>query len=274
MKTEVRPIFDDNREKKAAHIPFYFKYLPLILYKVYSDLRAESEQTYAGYLWWVVDPVVQMAIYYVVFGLFFKRGAKDFLPFLFVGLVSWRWIHSTLMHGSNAILANRGLTEQVNLPKVIFPTISILTNSFKFAFVFIVLLIFLWIYDYNISIVYLALPVLLVVELLLITALTYIMAAVVPFLPDIRIILDNALRGLLFLSGIFYAGSSIPERFQFYFYLNPMANLIESFRDVLMYDRWPAWQPLFIIGAFSMVGVLLGKRLIARYDYVYPKLVQ
>jgi lipopolysaccharide transport system permease protein len=164
--------------------------------------------------------------------------------------------------------------QRVYVPKIVFPTVSILTTTFKFLLAFALVLPVLWISGRPVGLAYLALPPILVIELAFIAAVAYVGAALVPFLPDLRILLDHSLRLLFFLSGVFYSGSLIPPRFRSYFYLNPMATLIDAFRDVLLYDRWPPVGSLVAVGLVSGAGVFAGAYLLTRYDYVYPKLGQ
>ncbi|MCH2547495.1 MAG: ABC transporter permease [Alphaproteobacteria bacterium] len=250
-----------------------YRYFLLTLYKTYADLRAESQRTHAGFIWWIVEPLLHMAVYYLVFAVLMRRGGEDFVPFLLVGLVTWRWFHVSLMQGSNAISGNKRLMQQLYIFKLLFPTVTILSNAIKFLFTLAILLVFLWIYGLLPSIHYTALPVLLVVQLLFISGCTYIAAAILPFMPDLRIMLDNALRAMMFLSGIFFAGSIVPEHLQFWFYLNPMAVLLESYRNILMYEQWPMWEHLAAISVVSMAMIAVGIRLTRRYDYSYPKLM-
>lgn len=247
------------------------RYIELILYKTYADLRAEAAKTYIGFLWWVLDPIIFMLIFYVVFGLLFQRGTENFVPFLLTGLVSWRWFQNTVSHSANTILGNQALMRQVYLPKIIFPIVTILTDLAKFGLVLTLLLIFLWIYGFGVGITYLALPVLLISQLMLITALAWFVAALVPFLPDLKILVDHLLHITFFLSGIFFAGSSIPEQYQFFFYLNPMANIIEGYRDILVHNQWPNWNALFLTGLISSVIAIFSYHLLVHYDRVYPK---
>jgi lipopolysaccharide transport system permease protein len=176
------------------------------------------------------------------------------------------------MEGSNAILLAKDLVRQVYLPKILLPTVVVMANTAKFALSFVLLLVVMRFFHLPCGRAYCALPVLLAVQMLLILASTYFFAALAPFLPDIRIILDNALRTLVFISGVFFSGQMIPERFRPYFYLNPMAVLIESFRDVLLDNRWPAWSAVLTVGALSLLGTALSAALVARNEYVYPKL--
>ena len=59
----------------------------LVLYKTYAYLRAESERTYVGVLWWIVEPVVSMSVYYVVFTAL-HRGTENYVAFLLVEVVT------------------------------------------------------------------------------------------------------------------------------------------------------------------------------------------
>lgn len=246
-------------------------YIELIFFKTYADLRAEAARTYINFLWWIIEPLLYMGVFYIVFGLLFQRGQGDFVPFLLCGLVTWKWFDSSLRNGAVAITANTGLMQQVYLPKIIFPSITILTNTIKFAFVLAMLLVFLQWYGATIGACYLALPLVLGAQLLLIAACTYAAAAIVPLLPDIKLLIDNGLTLLFFLSGIFFSGDTIPERYQFYFYLNPMAFLIDSYRTILLDNQWPDWQGLSWISLASLMGIYMGHRLLTRFDRIYPR---
>lgn len=249
-------------------------YLQVVLYKTYADLISETKRFYIGYLWWIIEPVIDMAIYYTVFGYIFGNKSTDYIPFLLIGTVVWRWAQTSIMLGANSILANRPLTEQVYLPKTLLPTVSFFTNTFKFLIVFSLLLGLLVILGYPLNVAWLALPLLLVVESLFIASLMYLFAGLVPFFPDLRIALDSFFRILFFFSGIFYAIDSLPERLRPFFQLNPMAVIITNFRTVLIHGQWPDWQALTIISLLSISGALFGLWVLMRNDTVYPKVSQ
>lgn len=245
----------------------------LIFYKAYANLSAEASRTYLSFLWWIFEPILSMAVFYVVFGVLLNRGTEDFVPFLLIGLITWQWFANTITHGMTSILGNNMLMNQVHLPKSIFPSIIILMDAFKFFIVFALILIFLWIYGFDIGISYLSLPLLLGVQFLVITAFTFLVAAIIPFVPDFRFLIQTLLQLVFFLSGIFFPASSISEEHRFYFYLNPMANLIEDYRSVLMHNTWPDWNALAIIAACSIIGLYASYRLIKRFDYIYPRII-
>jgi len=249
------------------------QYFDLILYKTYADLRAETERTYLGFLWWVFEPILFMGVFYVVFGILYPNNIENFTQFLLIGLVTWQWFKSSLAHGELSVLHNHAVMQQVYLPKFLFPIIVILTDSVKFVFVFLLLMIFLWGTGYLPNQYYAALPLVLVVQWLFIFACTLFLSAIVPFIPDIRFVVENFLTAIFFMSGLFFKASEfIPKDLQFYFYLNPMANLIEDYRNILMYQQWPDWGALWIITLVSMLGIAFSLWLLRRFEYIYPRI--
>jgi lipopolysaccharide transport system permease protein len=249
-------------------------YIELIRYKIYADLRAEAAQTYLSFLWWIIEPLLYMTVFYIVFGLLIERGGgPEFIPFLLCGLTVWKWFDSSVRVGSNSIRNNARLMSQVYLPKVLFPIISLGQTTLKFLVVMLLLIIFLQIFTEGVRLSYLALPVLIVTQLLLIAACAFFLAAWVPFLPDISQLVGNALVLLMFLSGVFYSGQRIPEEYRGYFFMNPMATLIDEYRTVMLLGEWPDWGGLAIIAILSLVVIFLSARLIYKYDREYPKVL-
>jgi lipopolysaccharide transport system permease protein len=249
------------------------QYIDFILYKSYADLKTEANRTYVGFMWWVVEPVLYMSIFYLVFALILKSRTDDFIAFLLVGLVMWRWFQSTIFAGGLSISQSRGVINQVYFPKLVLPLVTVVTNTVKFAFVFSLLLVFLWLNGKPPTSAYMALLLLLFTQLAFITGVTVIIAAVTPFLPDIRIILDNALRGLFFMSGIFFDIGEIDEPFRSYLFLNPMAMLIDNYRAVLIRGVWPDVTGTLVMLLISVLAVIVGVLMVKRFDHSFPRIV-
>ena len=248
------------------------RYLTLVLHRAYAELRSESERTYIGFFWWVIEPIVFMAVLYLVFKVIMQRGTPDFVQFLFIGLVAWRWLETCLVSGANSIISARGLMQQVYLSKLVFPLVVVLTNTAKFAIVFLLLVGFLVATGFRIGLSYLALPAVFATQLMLILAVTVVFAGLTPFLPDLVIVLRNVARLWFFLSGIFWDIKDFSHRLQDALRFNPMVPVLEAYRDILLHDTWPDFGPLAIIAAASLPVCLAGVWIIRRFDYVYPKL--
>jgi lipopolysaccharide transport system permease protein len=248
-------------------------YIHMILYKAWADLRSEARRYYISYLWWVIEPVLEMLVYFVIFGMLLKNKVPHFIPFLLIGLTCWKWFNTTVRHAGNSILNSRSLILQVSLPKVIFPLTVVCTDTFKFLIVFLIVIVFLWCSGFSIGSAYLVLPLLMITQLTLIIALGLFFASIVPFIPDMDILLENTLRIVFFLSGVFFDPRNLSADRQFWFFLNPMAFLINGFRSVLMDGQFQHYDHLLSILAVSLVGILIANRIISRFDKIYPRVV-
>ncbi len=249
------------------------RYRELIWYKTWAGLRAEASQNYLSFLWWIIEPLLSMAIYYLVFGVLMQRGTDDFIPFLLIGLITWQWFANTIISSLNSILGSRALMTQVDLPKAVFPSVVAGMAVIKFSCVFILLLVFLSLSGFTPNVHFIALPVIMAVQFTLILTFSYLSAAIIPFFPDLRFLVQALLQLVFFLSGIIFDGASIPEQYQRYFYLNPMANVIEAYRDILMHNQWPDWSALAVVFGFGFIGMCLGYAVIAYYDRYYLRIV-
>lgn len=248
-------------------------YLELVIYKAWADLASEASRAYVGFLWWILEPAFYMGAFYVAFGVGLRGGGVDKALFLLAGLVPWKWFASSVQNGSLAIQNNSGLIQQVYLPKYILPWIVVITNSVKFLIILALLLLLAMSLGHGADATWLALPVLMLVELMLIAALASLTAAVVPLLPDLRLIIDNGITVLMFLSGIFYEVGSLPPRLQAGLRLNPMVPVIEGFRQVVMDHQWPKWGVLGWVVLASLLVYSMAFWVLKRHDRDYPKLM-
>ena len=244
-------------------------YIELVLYKGMSDLSAEASRAYIGFIWWILEPLLYMVAFYVAFGLGIRAGGAHMLLFLLSGLVPWKWFSSSVQSGSTIIQANNGLIQQVYLPKYILPWMVMVTNGFKFLII-LGLLMLLAGFTEGPAMSWLALPVLVVVEMMLTLALASLTAALVPLLPDLSLIIDNGLIVLMFVSGIFTDVSRLPPVIRNVLQFNPIVPIISGFHDVFVKQVWPDWWSLGWVAVFSVVLYGFAYSLLKRYDRIYP----
>jgi lipopolysaccharide transport system permease protein len=249
------------------------EFIELLWLKVKLNLRSEAGRNYLSYGWWVLEPLLYMLMFYVVFDRLLHSGIDDFVAFLLSGLIPWLWFAKTIPNAAGSILHARGLILQVALPKVFFPLVTILQDTTKQLVVFVLFLSFLLIYGVHPSMSWLALLPLMMVQLLFITACSFFAAAVTPFLPDFRFLVGTGIQLLMFASGIFYSYERILPEHRFYFFLNPMATLIAGYRDVLLSGTWPNWIALGWVLFGSVIALVFMIWVLMRFDGIYPRLV-
>lgn len=245
----------------------------LLVYGVYADLRTEVARRLLGFLWWIIEPIMYVAVFYLVFGLGLRQGGSDYVPFLLCGMVPWKWFDGSVRQASGALVANIGLMQQVFVPKHLLVLIQLITNAVKFLVVLLVLVAFVLALGKRPSIEWLGLFPLIAVQFVLVVSLGLLLGAVIPFAQDLKQIVDNVLMLAMFMSGIFFNADTLPESWQGYFQLNPMARIIDGYRDVLLHNSWPDWGGLGYVLLFSAPLLGLAMAILHRYERQYPKLI-
>jgi lipopolysaccharide transport system permease protein len=247
-------------------------FLELVLFSTYAELRAERARSYLGLIWWVLEPAMLMAVFYLVFAVILKSGGPDFVAFLLVGLTIWQWLKSCISHGGYAIWTNLGLIRQVKLPALVFPLTQMLADTVKFLYIFALLLAVLWLSGYPPNVAYLALPALFAVVFVFAAGAGFVASALVPLVPDLRFVIEQVLQVLMFLSGVVFALDAVPSPWRELLALNPAAVLVDAARGILLHALWPNWSALAKVGAISLAVCAIGAWTVARLTPRYAKL--
>lgn len=246
----------------------------LVLVKVGLNLKSEASRSYLNYVWWILEPALFVAVFYVVFGVLLERGGQNFVAFLVCGKIPFLWYSRSVMTSSNSIVAGRSLISQVYIPKVFFPIVGIAQDCVKQVFVFALLLVFLFIYGTDVTLSWIYLPLIAIAQIMFILASGLIAASIVPLIPDFRYIISTAMMLLMFGSGIFYSYKEVVQpEYQAAFLANPMAALIKSYRQVLLDGAPPDFERLAVI-AVACLGIAAAiSWVLKRFSGEYARLV-
>jgi len=248
-------------------------YLDLIYFRSILNLKAEASRYFLGVLWWVIEPVLYLAVFYFVFEMGLRSGGEGFVSFLLCGLVSWKWFDNSIKSCAVSITQNVGIMYQLYLPKFIFPLIAILTGFFRFLIILLIFILFLLLNDIQVQYSWFWLPFVIFVQLLLILGAGLLVAAVVPLVPDLRHIVNYTMLLLFFSSGIFFDINSMSPEVQDILVYNPFMVIIDSYRSVLLDGESPRMLPMLIISGSSFVLLLINFFIYRQFDRAFPRLV-
>jgi lipopolysaccharide transport system permease protein len=220
-------------------------------------LKADAAKLYLGYVWWVLEPLLYVAVFYLVFEVLLDSPRGDFLAFLMVGKLTFVWFSKSVVHASRSILAAKGLIGTIDRPKTLFPIASIQQSLYKQLVVFALLIVFLLATGHGVTRAWLWLPLVAVVNYLLIAACAMAAAALVCVVEDIAMLVSLAMVFLLFSSGIFWDPRTLdPAAMELLFLINPIALLLDGYRQVLLVGTPPAIGHLLALGGLSgLVGL-------------------
>ncbi len=231
------------RAGARRHLRELVQYRFLLRNLVARDLKVRYKNSVLGVLWSLLNPLLMMVVFSLVFSIFRGGGLRQYSVFFLVGLIPWNFFSSSLMTGTQSISGNAALIKKVYFPRELLPASAILSNLVNFLIALLVLLVFLYASGLPLSIHALWLPVILMTQLILTYGLALLCGALHVFYRDVVMILDVVLLAGFFLTPIFYplelygsevviAGLSFVPA-QVMRWLNPMASIVDAYRTVL-----------------------------------------
>ncbi len=225
----------------------------LLLYLVTSGLKAQHRNTFLGYLWWILDPLLMGAVYYFLRVIVLGMEGDYIGAFLIIGLVGWHWINSSLKGAASSISGRAKIITQVYLPKAIFPFGVNITQLINFSIGLVVVAIFLAAYRLAPGIEILWLPFIMAVQFIFLSALALIVAFLTMFIRDIDNVLSHVMRIWFWTTPVIWETGRLPEQYHFLLEINPAAIFLISYRNVLMFGAGPETGKLLIIGLLSFL---------------------
>jgi lipopolysaccharide transport system permease protein len=249
-------------------------FLRLVLVKVWFNLRSEAAQHRLSYTWWVLEPVLHMGVFYLIFKVLLQRGTDDFVAFLLCGLVPWLWFAKSVTNSSQSIIQGRGIIGQAFIPKAFFPLAAVSQDAVKQSVVFLLLFVFIIISGFSLTINWLWLLPIIISQFLLTMAISFCVAFIVPFARDFRYLVATVLTLGMLGSGVFFSYDQVlsPQNRDL-FLLNPMANLLVNYRLVLLHGEAPMIVSLATISTLSLAFLALIFFLMRRFDNNLTRLV-
>jgi len=228
----------------------------LISYLATSGLKAEHKNSFLGYLWWLLDPFLNVAIYYFVVVIVFHRpGGAEFGMYLVSGMIVWRWLGATVSSASKSIISQSAIISQVYLPKSIFPISAAFTHFINFGFGLVIVFLFFLYFHFIPGINVFWLPLVIAVQLVFMLAISFPISFLSVFIRDVDNLVQHIMRLWFFGSPVIWHVEMIHERGQWLLEINPMYHLLACYRNILINNLPPDYSALIWITAISAAGI-------------------
>jgi lipopolysaccharide transport system permease protein len=214
----------DLREFAGAHELLYF----LVL----RSLKLRYKQTVLGATWAVLQPLLTMAVFTVIFGRL-ARLSSDGLPypvFALAALVPWTYFGNALTQASNSLVDQHQLLTKVYFPRLLLPLAAVVAGLVELAISFVMLLVVLAWYGITPSVRLLVAPALALLAAACAFAPGIWLAALNVRYRDVRYVIPFLVQLWLFATPVAYSSSLIPDRWRLLYGLNPMAGVVDGFR--------------------------------------------
>jgi ABC-type polysaccharide/polyol phosphate export permease len=222
---------------------------------VRNNLRMRYRRSTLGFIWSLLNPLLLMTVISIVFSLIFKQDIRVYSIYIFSGLAPWTFINQTIQSGGQSLVLSEGYLKKVYLPKLLFPVITVTTETVNFLFSLASLYILAIILGSAISWRILLLPAAIV--------LTYFFVLGIVIMISVATVIFTA---LFYLIPILYPFETIPAEFRKYFLLNPFYYYIMLFRKVIYGQQSMLLADWLIPIGISLVVMLLGLFVLMRRD--------
>jgi lipopolysaccharide transport system permease protein len=260
------------------------KHHELILSLVQRDLKARYKVSVLGFLWSLLRPLFMMVVFTVVFSRIFRWDIRMDAPyplFLLTAILPWQFLTNSVSASANVLLANESLIKKVYLPREVFPLSIVLSELINFLLSLVVLLPFLWFFHISVTGWLLLLPLVLLIEVILVTGLCLLVSSLNVFFRDTLPIVDLGIMAWFYLSPIFYPVYMVQDhlspKMSCIYMINPITPIITGFRKAFLasgfrpdsgfgYYGNELMTYLAIAFGISVIVLLIGWRIFYQFD--------
>lgn len=232
LMTVIEPADD----RVSLQLGALWEYRELLYFLSWRDVKVRYKQTVLGVLWVVLQPLVSMAIFTVLFGVLLDvdSGEVPYPVFALTGLLPWNYFSQALNRSSASVVNSSHLITKIYFPRLVIPLSGVVSSLVDFAIAFGVLAGLMVIYRTVPTMGLLLLPVL--VLLAMVTALGFglWLSALNVRYRDVNYLLPFLIQIWMYVTPVVYGSNLIPKRFRFLLSLNPMTGVVEGFRWALL----------------------------------------
>lgn len=231
----------------------------------FYEVKSMNNNHYLGMGWELLNPLIQLGVYWIVFGMGI-RGNQGVevggvtVPFIFwlcAGMSVWFFIHSSIMAGTKSIYQRLGMLSKMNFPLSTIPMYIILTNFYSHVLLVMAVSVIIFFSDsVNIDIQIIQLFYYMFATIVFLFSLSLVTSTLATLVRDVTMIVQSVLRMLLYLTPLLWVPGNLPGPIELFMKLNPIAYLVNGYRDALLGAGW-FWDNLTYTAYFWSIVLLL-----------------
>ena len=251
-----------------------WNYRRLIVDLVALDLKVRYKGSSLGFVWSLLNPLLMMLVFTVVFEVLFKNNIARFPVFILAALLPWNYLSTVVTRGTTSVTQNAALLNKVYFPSEVFPISIVFAAMINFILGLPVLFALMWLFGIPFKSAMALLPVIIVIQTIFCLAIALFVSALNVQYRDTMIVMEVLLSAWFFLTPIFYPIDEVTRRWteaaRVLRWVNPMAAIVDFYRDILyggltfvdasgaMLPPSPGWpSPLGVTRTFLTVSLML-----------------
>lgn len=235
-----------------------YKYRELLKTNIKKEIRGKYKNSFLGVLWSFLNPLLQIAVYALVFPFILKNTQDNYVIFLCCGLIPWTFFSTTISRSAFTMVENGNIIKKVYFPREILPISVVTSETVNFLISTIIIIIFVIFGGIGLSKYIMLYPIVLLAQYLLLIAISLIVSSISIYIRDLQHLIGVALQLLFYAAPIVYTPESIPEQFKWILKCNPMTYIISGYRNIFYNQTMIELKPLLILIGCSVVACVIG----------------
>ena len=234
------------------------KWHELLWQMVGREVKTRYKQSILGYFWVILNPLAQMLVMSFAFSIILRipTNAASNIPysiFLFVALLPWNLFASSLTSATSSLVNSSSLITKVYFPRTILVLSTVIAKIIDFLFASTILIVFMIIYQIPISLNILWILPIFLIQQIFTMGLSLFFAAANLIYRDIQYLLNMIILLWMYATPVFYPADLVPEKYRIIFQLNPMAVIINAYRQTILGGGAPNYASLGIAFILSLI---------------------
>ena len=211
-------------------------YRDLLYFLVWRDVKVLYAQTIMGFSWAILQPLVQIVMFTIIFGKVANLPTDGVPYFLFstVAIIPWTYMSTAMSGSSMSLVSGQGMLGKVYFPRVIFPLTTILAKLVDFLISIVIVVVVMMYYKVTPSMNLIYLPLFIMFMIIIPLGVGLWCSSLSIRFRDVKFAMQFFIRMLMYTAPVVYAVSSIPNQYLFLYSLNPLVSVIEGFRVCLL----------------------------------------
>lgn len=235
-----------------------YQNLRIVKELVISEFKLRYQNSYLGYFWSLIKPMMLFGVIYVVFSVFMESPVENYPIYLLLGILLWNFFAEATLIGMNTFLNKRELVTKIYFSRAALIFASTISSLITLLLNLIIFFLFLWIGGISPGPEALFFILYLVEVYFIATGVTFILASFTIHFRDLQHIWEILLQIGFWLTPIIYPITLVPQLYHRYIFLNPLARIIEYSRDIFMRHHMPSLYLNSILILLTLVIFVLG----------------
>ncbi|WP_440945414.1 ABC transporter permease [Methanosarcina sp. T3] len=250
----------------VKHLKELYGYRNLIWQLAWSEFKLRYKNSILGYFWSLLEPMLMLLVLYVVFSNLMKVQVEYYQLFLLLGIILWGFMSRATTIGMFSIVGKPNMVKKIYFPRDIFVISSCITALLMSIFESLIFIMFMLFFRVPISINLVYTPFILVCLFIVSLGLALALAALNVYYRDVQFIWQVLLQIGYFATPILYTIDIFPENLQKFVLLNPIARVLTSARDTIIYSSPAKTEDLLFMALSSIVFLLIGYVIFSRLE--------